>query len=43
MTNTTTLENVVNEVHQSSINHFDEVMPVHPMATIETFSRRFKK
>ncbi|WDP89026.1 MAG: DUF932 domain-containing protein [Desulfobacter sp.] len=31
MTNTTTLENVINTVHQESINHFDEVMPVHEM------------
>ena len=31
MTNTTTLENVINTVHQDSINHFDEVMPVHGM------------
>nr|WP_319393440.1 DUF932 domain-containing protein [uncultured Desulfobacter sp.] len=31
MTNTTTLENVINAVHQDSINHFDEVMPVHEM------------
>ena len=31
MTNTTTLENVINTVRQDSINHFDEVMPVHEM------------
>lgn len=31
MTNTTTLENVINVVHQDSINHFDEIMPVHEM------------
>ena len=29
---TTTLENVITEVHQESINHFDEVMPVHEMS-----------
>jgi hypothetical protein len=28
----TTLENVINEVHENSINHFDEVMPVHEMS-----------
>ncbi len=32
MIKTTTLENVINEVHQESINHFDEVMPVHEMS-----------
>jgi hypothetical protein len=32
MINTTTLENVITEVHQNSINHFDEVMPVHEMS-----------
>lgn len=31
MSNTTTLENVITEVHHHSINHFDEVMPVHEM------------
>ena len=31
MINTTTLENVITEVHEKSINHFDEVMPVHEM------------
>ena len=31
MTNTTTLENVITEVHHDSINHFDEVMPIHEM------------
>ena len=31
MTNTTTLDNVINTVRQDSINHFDEVMPVHEM------------
>ncbi len=31
MTRTTTLENVINAVHQDSINHFDQVMPVHEM------------
>ena len=28
----TTLENVINKVHENSINHFDEVMPVHEMS-----------
>jgi hypothetical protein len=28
MTKTATLENVINEVHQQSINHFDEIVPV---------------
>jgi len=28
----TTLENVINKVHEKSINHFDEVMPVHEMS-----------
>ena len=32
MVTTTTLENVITEVHQNSINHFDEVMPVHEMS-----------
>lgn len=32
MINTTTLENVITEVHHNSINHFDEVMPVHEMS-----------
>ncbi|MBT4451269.1 MAG: DUF932 domain-containing protein [Gammaproteobacteria bacterium] len=32
MVNTTTLENVITQVHQDSINHFDEVMPVHEMS-----------
>ena len=32
MINTTTLENVITEVHQNSINHFDEVVPVHEMS-----------
>ena len=32
MVTTTTLENVITEVHQNSINHFDEVMPVHKMS-----------
>ncbi len=31
MTQTTTLEAVINHVHQDSINHYDEVMPVHEM------------
>jgi hypothetical protein len=31
MANTTTLENVINQVHQSSINHFDETVPVRDM------------
>jgi len=31
MTNTTTLGNVIDKVHVNSINHFDEVMPVHEM------------
>jgi hypothetical protein len=32
MINTTTLENVITEVHQNSINHFDEVIPVQEMS-----------
>jgi len=31
MANTTTLENVINQVHQDSIHHFDETVPVHDM------------
>ncbi|MBU1387814.1 MAG: DUF945 domain-containing protein [Proteobacteria bacterium] len=31
MSKATTLETVINHVHQNSINHFDEVMPVHEM------------
>jgi hypothetical protein len=31
MTNITTLENVINQVHQDSIHHFDETIPVHEM------------
>ena len=31
MTRTATLENVINVVHQQSINHFDEIMPVQEM------------
>jgi len=32
MTNTTTFGNVIDKVHVNSINHFDEVMPVHEMS-----------
>lgn len=32
MTQTTTLENVITEVHQKSINHFDETLPVQEMS-----------
>ena len=28
----TTLESVINKVHENSINHFDEIMPVHEMS-----------
>ncbi len=28
----TTLENVINQVHENSINHFDEIMSVHEMS-----------
>jgi hypothetical protein len=31
MTRTATLENVINVVHQQSINHFDEIIPVQEM------------
>jgi hypothetical protein len=31
MTRTATLENVINVVHQQSINHFDEIVPVQDM------------
>ena len=31
MIKTTSLENVINDVHQISVNNFDEVMPVHEM------------
>ncbi len=31
MTQTATLENVINVVHQQSINHFDEIVPVNEM------------
>jgi hypothetical protein len=31
MTRTATLENVINVVHQQSINHFDEIVPVNEM------------
>ena len=31
MANITTLETVINEVHQDSIHHFDETVPVHEM------------
>jgi hypothetical protein len=32
MVNTTTLENVITQVHQDSINHFDETLPVNEMS-----------
>jgi hypothetical protein len=32
MTQTTTLENVITEVHQKSINHFDETLPLQEMS-----------
>ena len=31
MNKTATLEAVIGEVHQQSINHFDEIVPVHEM------------
>jgi hypothetical protein len=31
MTRTATLENIINEVHQRSANHFDEIVPVQDM------------
>ncbi len=31
MTKITTLENVINDVHQASVNHFDETIPVQEM------------
>ena len=31
MTQIATLENVINEVHQHSINHFDETIPLQEM------------
>ena len=32
MIQTTTLENVITEVHQNSINNFDETLPVQEMS-----------
>lgn len=33
MTKTATLETVINQAHQRSQHHFDEVIPVHEPAT----------